>query len=178
MPLSEDWPDQYRRMLRSRARLGQAAGPSASGSDEARDALYHFFQDAFHLRDWLRYSSDSTASAAAAELIDRNDLAVYPALAKARDLAVGAKHLDLASPSVTGKPTELTSQSVSIAMPPLTLGVEFPGSVASTPAAQSTPSATHSWTVTFDGHSDDALELADKIIETWDSWLKAKRLAP
>lgn len=52
--LHETWHDQYDRMIRSRDRLACSASPTwQEGSAAARDALYHFFQDAYHLKDWL-----------------------------------------------------------------------------------------------------------------------------
>lgn len=52
------WPLQYRRMRRSLTRLiafAEGERPSYSGDpDEATDALMHFFQDAFHLKDWIK----------------------------------------------------------------------------------------------------------------------------
>jgi hypothetical protein len=42
-------------MIRSRDRPNEVlADGSAVGSDEAGNRLYHFFQDALHLKDWLQ----------------------------------------------------------------------------------------------------------------------------
>ncbi|MFI6454288.1 hypothetical protein ACIBF6_22330 [Streptosporangium amethystogenes] len=54
MTFSEGWRDQYERMLRSRRELSSAAGPGSMGSKAARDILFHFFQDACHLKDWMK----------------------------------------------------------------------------------------------------------------------------
>ena len=53
--LNERWDDQYGRMLRVRDVLVKA-GPRDwdFGSAQAWDALYHFFQDAFHRKDWIK----------------------------------------------------------------------------------------------------------------------------
>ena len=53
--LEETWRDQYERMERSHERLLRTADPSHDvGSADARDTLFHFFQDAYHLKDWLK----------------------------------------------------------------------------------------------------------------------------
>ena len=51
-----DWREQYQRMRRARARLnsewnGHAKRPD--GLEHVRDAFYHFFQDCYHMVDWL-----------------------------------------------------------------------------------------------------------------------------
>ena len=48
------WRQQYDRMLRSFERLtAMAEGRQWADSNDATDALFHFFQDAYHLKDWI-----------------------------------------------------------------------------------------------------------------------------
>lgn len=51
------WRAQFDRMHRSVAQLQKAYEHVPSGDrGEAEDALYHFWCDAFHLRDWIQNS--------------------------------------------------------------------------------------------------------------------------
>lgn len=181
MPLSENWRDQYERMLRSRARLTEAAGPSSVSSDEARDRLYHFFQDAFHLRDWLRYSDDqSIATRAQALWGSNNHIKATPALALCHDLCIGMKHFTVERPATGDKTTTVDRQDVSIGLPAFETISEFPGPVqrAKDQREAGKPGVTsrHSWRVVSAGQTCDAIDLADQVIVAWDSWLKANGL--
>ena len=53
--IQQGWGEHYNRMGRSHARLVAIANSDIElGSDDARDALFHFFQDAYQLKDWLK----------------------------------------------------------------------------------------------------------------------------
>ncbi|MGW6502985.1 hypothetical protein [Nonomuraea angiospora] len=182
MPLSEGWRDQYERMLRSRARLAEAADPSSIGSDEARDRLYHFFQDAFHLRDWLYNSDDPAVRVKAAVLKNQQNtyIKTTPVLALCADLCNGTKHFTLTRAETGDLTTTISSQSVSITLPPFESRSEFPG-----PAERATErreeeerraTATHRWGITSDGQQYDAMQLADNVIAAWNSWLNSHSL--
>ena len=68
--IQQGWHEQYDRMRRSYRALAEHA-TTGHDSDIARDALFHFFQDAYHLKDWIkndpRLSSDSEAAVRASE---------------------------------------------------------------------------------------------------------------
>ena len=53
--LSETWEDQYRRMHRQYDLLKRTADQHKFEEihERARDILYHFCCDAFHLKDWI-----------------------------------------------------------------------------------------------------------------------------
>lgn len=186
MPLSESWRDQYERMLRSRARLAEAAGPSSVGSAEARDRLYHFCQDAFHLRDWLRYSDDPAVEAKATTLFGAgNHIKATPALALCHDICIGAKHFRLDHPATGDKSTTIDQQSAGISLPVFETRSEFPGPaqrahdqrVADEQAtAAAVVTATHRWRITSNGVHRDAIEVADEVIAAWNTWLQANDL--
>ncbi|WP_433516503.1 hypothetical protein ACQP2T_13580 [Nonomuraea sp. CA-143628] len=184
MPLSEGWRDHYERMLRSRARLAEAAGPSSIGSDEARDRLYHFFQDAFHLRDWLYNSDDPVVAAKAAGLKHQQNtyIKTTPVLALCADVCNGTKHFTLSRAETGDTSTTISSQSVAITLPAFEVRVEFPGPAErkrarrEAEARQAQATATHEWIITSDGQPYDAVQLADDVIAAWNSWLNAKSL--
>jgi hypothetical protein len=57
------WREQYERMQRTDARFcATSAGATSVPSAEARDDLIHFFQDAYHLKDWLKQDHANLAA--------------------------------------------------------------------------------------------------------------------
>ncbi|SEH02344.1 hypothetical protein SAMN05444920_1262 [Nonomuraea solani] len=176
MPFSEGWRDHYDRMLRSRRRLAEAAGPSSIGSDEARDHLYHFFQDSYHLKDWLVNDPSLGFTPAAKQALERHITATR-ALANCADLCNGTKHLVLNNPRVPGTPANLASQSVSVTLGAFETVSEFGPSVKelATPPADAT-TAEHLWLVEFDGHYYDAANLADEVVAEWQNLLRVQGL--
>jgi hypothetical protein len=59
------------------------------------DDLYHFFQDVWHLKDWLK--NDSAVSQKVRTRVE-TDVTSVPALRLAADLANGSKHFELRVP--------------------------------------------------------------------------------
>ncbi|GAA5096402.1 hypothetical protein [Nocardia iowensis] len=56
--LNEGWGDQYERMRRAHQRLVIACSPiEDAGSDDARDSLYAFFEEAYKLKDWIKFDT-------------------------------------------------------------------------------------------------------------------------
>jgi hypothetical protein len=163
MNISSSWREQHDRMRRSHtALMERATGQVSVGSDEARDALYHFFQDAYHLKDWLK--NDSTRPVNGVQL--ENDITSTPELALCADLCNGTKHFGLNRSARTGdSSTGFDSQSVNIFAP-------------AAGASQASGYAAHSWTVTSGGSTLDALKLADDVVAAWDNLLRAKGLLP
>lgn len=174
MTIIGGWREQYDRMHRTYARLADfAEGRARGSSDEARDVLFHFFQDAYHLNEWLKNSGTSPGI----------DTKQRPVLALCADLCNGTKHyrLDPARRHHTGDPTTgFTSQSVTVR--PGTIHavahVPSPGSDADPPKAFAEPPlpALHYWTVESNGVSYDALTLAGDVVAEWDRWLRSEGL--
>ncbi len=176
------WPEQYERMLRSHGRLtNYARGNWAASSDEARDALIHFFQDAYHLKDWLRndlgqqaISNQPARNPVAQHIKDAVEGYVSStfALQPCADIANGSKHLGL-RPGKPGKPksgprtgdvtTAVTGQGV----------VVRPASVGSGMAPDP---AIHSWRIESGGNPYDALDKADEVVVAWQVWLRKNGL--
>lgn len=155
MPLSEGWRDQYARMLRSHKRLKNAAGPSSVGSDEARDALYHFFQDAYHLKDWIK--NDAALTRTEKDGVE-GLFSTVPPMQITADLCNGIKHLKLKRTRTGDLGTTLASQSVTIW------------------TAAARPLGQHFWEYTSNGRRGDVLQLADDVVAEWQSWLRGKGL--
>lgn len=182
MPLSEGWRDQYERMLRSRARL--AVGSSSTDGDQARDMLYHFFQDAYHLKDWIlndlgwrTVKNGKKKLSQEAQDLEDHITATAP-LAHCADICNGTKHLKLDTPKIKDKPARVAGRGRSLTLPPFETRSEFPGPAERTREQreadeQSAVSATYTWVVTWDNQICDAVGLADQVIAAWDAWLSA-----
>ncbi|MGW5684589.1 hypothetical protein [Nonomuraea sp. NPDC003754] len=175
-PFSEGWGDQYRRMVRSFNRLLQAAGPSTMDSAEARDFLFHFFQDAYHLKEWIKNDPDPACAQAKREVEDIFDkVKGVPALQVAADLCNGLKHLRLTASKTGDKKTTFNRQHVSKEMP------VFVTSWFDTPARpyvgdSDAAVGSHRWEVVSNGKERDAISLADEVVAEWQRWLEAKSL--
>lgn len=183
MPLAETWRDQYDRMLRSHAALIAAAGPSNIGSHGARDALYHFFQDACHLKDWIKHSPTSRphvakAGAVVEDLFDSDK--GLPHMQVAADLCNGIKHLVRDRPPKTGdQTTDIIGQDVTInALPVFATAFVYSGTPAEPPPQPEVVTAEHKWRVTSNNQTRDALDLAGDVVAEWERWLTTKKLLP
>lgn len=83
------WRDQYDRMLRWHVRLRDAAQAPPSSHDQWADlwdVAMTFFQNAFHLRDWILVERPDLRTALDEEISSR------PALSYCADIANGTKH--------------------------------------------------------------------------------------
>lgn len=160
------WREQYERMLRSHAALNSVAfGETRADSDEARDRLIHFFQDAYHLKDWIKHDTATTVSGV------EGAVTASAMLSLCADICNGIKHLGLddsnprRQPRTGDRDTSLTQQHVAVRpdaassndgpLPPL-----------------------HQWTITSDGRTFEATRVADLAVEDWQVWLRTKKLLP
>ena len=170
MNISSSWREQYDRMHRGLRRLltiSRGEG-TLSSSDEARDALYHFFQDAYHLKDWIL--NDDAVVIDGKGLEDR--ISDNEALSLCTDLCNGTKHLRLRGsqgrrrgPRTGDASTAFASQSV----------VVRPAAAGS---GQPPRPALHSWTVQSKGKTHDAVTLAGEVVRAWEDALRAEGLQP
>jgi hypothetical protein len=143
-----------------------AEGRTSADSSTARDALFHFFQDAYHLKDWL--INDETVSLSAAEVEEA--VSASGQLSICADLCNGTKHRGLTRTSRTGDPsTGFVGQSVTIQVGSLE---ELASLDLSAPAGFTT----HSWKVKSRGKTLDAATLAGQVVAEWDRWLVERGL--
>jgi hypothetical protein len=171
--LKEGWPDQYKRMRRSYVLLQRAADQNnydaeVQQPDNARDILYHFCCDAWHLKDWIISESSPVSPPVKKDVWTLFDHNKHPrttsdALMACADIANATKHLDLTQRIYTpGGPAEVTSQTQGITFP-----APFPWNFG----------ANH-WTIPVGGVEHDALALAAQAIADWDTWLTGHELLP
>jgi len=83
-PSLTHWQAQYERMVRGRAQVAQPYTSSVAYDDD----LQHYFQDCWHLKDWIK--NDPTAGIGAAV---EQEVQTHKALRVVADLANGSKHL-------------------------------------------------------------------------------------
>jgi hypothetical protein len=165
MSISTGWREQYDRMNRSYERLvavSQGEHPDARSSDTARDVLYHFFQDAYHLKDWIAATTPAIGGKIEARIKDSTPLRLCA------DLCNGTKHfrLDPRRKHWTDDPTTaFSAQDVTVR----------PGAAGTGEPAQH---ALHAWRFTSQGETRDALTLAGDVVGEWDTLLHDLRLLP
>lgn len=152
--MGEGWIEQYQRMHRSYDRLVIIGGPdNPFVTDDARDSLYHFFQDAYHLKDWLRNDPSSGQS--------REDIEAFinssDPMRICADICNRSKHLVLTRSRTGDAGTAVTSQS-------LRFWANRPESRA----------IGHRWLVESNDLSFDVHELSTAIVEGWDEWLEPR----
>lgn len=170
--LGETWCDQYKRLGRSHSLLQRVGDQNTYDEqlqqpENARDVLYHFCCDAFHLRDWVRFSSslDQSIRDDVLKLFDvtGNPATASVALAACADIANGSKHLVLTrQPYTPGGPAEVTGHTQGARFP-MTLPFHF---------------AANHWTINVGGDEHDALMLAARAVADWDTWLTGHGLLP
>ncbi len=85
------WKSQFDRMLRGLSKVEEdAADPDANPTLQL-DNLYHFFQDCWHLKDWLRNDDDPPSESARKQIA--KDAETTETLEYCAALARGSKHL-------------------------------------------------------------------------------------
>jgi hypothetical protein len=152
------WREQYDRMRRSYFLLTTvAAGRDWASPDEARDALVHFFQDAYHLKDWIK-NDPSLTKRDVEGLVNGSQ-----SLRLCADLCNGTKHLSLTGTRTGDQATGFTGQSVAVRPAPASSGLP-------------PDPALHSWVVSSGGVLYDAVALAGDVVNEWKDWLTAEGL--
>ena len=93
-----EWHEQWQRVLRWRNRLNQLSEARDPDPDEAQDHVYAFFQNVWHLKDWLKNDPGSGMRSEKVESFANG----CHALKVAADLCNGSKHLTLTHPRANG----------------------------------------------------------------------------
>lgn len=171
------WEEQHGRMLRSLDRLVRIAAGRIRGlgPDEADDALWHFFQDAYHLKDWIKNdpTTEHLRRQVECELFcngertdrHRHEHEAAPEVTRlCADLSNGAKHLTLRGNTRRFPDSGIVSRSV--------------GARPSTAGSSELPEPPLvSWKFRADGQLYDAVDTARAIVATWDGWLRQHEVA-
>jgi hypothetical protein len=163
------WRDQYDRMNRSLFRLlmtqaglfPSSTVPPDDGTGtltfapadhrDALDALMHAYQDAYHLKDWIR--NDPSITTSNVEQFINSDVH----LKICADLCNGSKHFQLDERARTGDPTTaVAAQHVKVLV--------------------GRNSHWYSWTVSSNGVDYEANDLLAGVVQSWTLWLRAEGL--
>jgi hypothetical protein len=157
MSATERWTEQWARIERwyNLFRTTNDGRPHDRESDYYRDEAYTFFQNAYHLKDWLKNDPAVSARVSDVEIFVRGS----QTLRLCADLCNGSKHLTLTTPKESAD-TKLGKQDFRV-----TLGGE-----------PTTISARYE--VESSGKTYDAFALAQTCVYEWKSYLTAKGLLP
>jgi hypothetical protein len=172
------WRQQYDRMLRSFERLtAMAEGRQWADSNDATDALFHFFQDAYHLKDWIAGDPVLAQLRLDVEPLFSNDRLrrkkkpTTPAgplvMQICADVCNGVKHFrERWNTQVHGV---IARQDVTV-FPGVAGGLSQIASAAH-PVASGPGAPEHDWAIDADGTQYDALQVAQDVVVEWDRWL-------
>ena len=131
------------------AKLASHATAGDYNSEYYDDDLYHFFQDAWHLKDWIQ--TDPAAAVKAPNI--EKDLEANDAFMITADLANGTKHRELTKYIRRGAAI-MTKERI------VRLGGD--------------PAYENRWHVTLsDGTTTTAEKVAENVIKAWDLLLKS-----
>jgi len=147
-PSLTNWQAQFARLVRSRERISQPYASSVAYDDD----LQHYFQDCWHLKDWIKNDS----SAGVGKAIE-GEVQTHKSLRIVADLANGAKHLDR---SKHREGAYVTSTNVTVHL------------------GQSKPIDIHYVVTLADGASLTAESLVQEAFQAWTEILKKLGLNP
>jgi hypothetical protein len=140
------WQDQFERLKRYLCRIRIRDRDRA----EYEDDLLSFFQNCWHLKDWI-WNDDSLTLDVRTEVRDAAHR--HKALRVCRDIAIRSKHLELTKPSV-GTGADIFGEAE----------VEISDSMSS---GKSTSKVLWDYMVDIDGESVRALDVAEAAVGTW-----------
>lgn len=125
-------------------------------SEHYLDDIYAFFQNCYHLKDWLK--NDVTFTAYSHAEIE-SYVSATPALAVCADLCNGIKHLVLSNPPRSGDTPRLGQKTMRVHLQDSLSGEEFPTKI------QISVEVEHG------GHTLDAFQLATDAMQAWECFL-------
>ncbi len=129
-----------------RVRRWYCRASAAQAEDDRYDFLYAFFENAFHLRDWLKDTGASSEEDLERLFVESVDMRLC------RDLANSHKHYSLRNPSQPAPPTE--AQEYAPACGNIDRDVSL--------------------VILSDGVKHDACELAARILRTWEQFVDSR----
>lgn len=147
------WPEQYRRMLRWRARLDEPM----QDEERRRDDFYAFFVSAYHLADWIKKDGtvDEHVRGAAWKFRHTGTLGL------AEDVVNGFKHLERDRQARRDAAAHVTVAAKLFQLDMAQLDLAQLGTFA----------------IVGDQTREDAYAVADRCIAEWDAFLRDHRLS-
>ncbi len=176
-----DAKEQYEKMQRSLKVLEALASDIGKrvviGDHAAPDATRHFFEDCYHLKDWLKKDSRVSNPQSIEAYVTSSQ-----ALSLAADLCNSFKHAGLDRAPRSGATLDKINMAYSLEIPNTTEPghIEFKQQPSdgdtftiSRSNRSGSPVATAKVVLTIGGKQYDAVVLAKKCVSDWDSFLKA-----
>jgi hypothetical protein len=143
------WPEQYRRMRRWRERLDEPM----QNEERQRDDFYAFFVAAYHLSDWI--GGDTTVADDVRRIVW--DYRKTGALGLAGDVANGFKHME------RRQGAENYDRAAHVSAIPDAFQLDM---------MQLDTAQLGTFVIAGDQTWEDALEIADRCIASWDAFLR------
>ena len=175
MNILSGWREQYDRMIRSRdllLEIARGSGHQVLGADQARDALIHFYMDAYQLKDWIKNDPAAGITPAVIEGFVNSTVE----LRLCADLANGAKHFKLTSARTGDLQTRISSQSVTVRPGTVraraTVGDDGRITAAENLTSDEALPAIYSWEAASGGTTIDLVVLASEVVDAWTAWLQ------
>lgn len=147
------WLDQWNRVLRwyERFRLAYQGGNPAPSTDHFQDDAYAFFQNCYHLKDWLK---NDLATKHLVSDVERYINESTP-LSLCADMANGSKHMELDQRARVDRKTAITRADATVA-----IGT----------------AVTVKYHIDAGGLTYDAFDIATKALDDWRQFLSSKNL--
>ena len=150
------WHDQYKRVERWLKRIKDHSGVQDNHQEEYEDFLWGYFQNCWHLKDWIKNdpSVNQTHAEEIYRLVDRGEAKNSDALKACSDLANATKHVELHRPRVNA---EASGKAFHMHV--------YDGK----PPANPVPD-TFDLIVSYgQGQTKEALELAEEALDDWNT---------
>jgi hypothetical protein len=154
MTRAQEWIEQWNRVERWYSRFKQTNDGRVHdlASDHYQDEAYAFFQNAYHLKDWLKNDRQASTRVADVEAF----ISSSQNMRLCADLCNGSKHLALTS-SRESADTKIGQRSFQV-------GLSEPVTISARYAVESA------------GRTYDAFALAHDCLQEWRAYLTAKGL--
>lgn len=152
------WEEQWKRVNRWFERFRETSTGRQHGvdSDNYQDEVYAFFQNCYHLKDWLQADGYSSGLVSDVEgFINNSD-----ELKLCADLCNGSKHSKLKRPRTGDTDTGIGPRNFS-----LTLGT-------------AEPALSVHYEIESGGQTLDAFAVAKESLRAWEQYLREKQLLP
>ena len=165
-----DWEKQWRRVHRwyDRFRVIEAGFEQTKAADFYEDEVWSFFQNCYHLKDWLKNDPASGISTNEVEgYVEQSEN-----LKLCGDLANGSKHLTITHPRFDAN-TKVSKRITTFA-PTVIVGPPEHVAASVEPAA---PVIAMIYGIEANGGTRDAFALATACVKEWETFLSSKGLS-
>ena len=151
---NDTWADQWARVHRRLDDVRAVYRGAPGGTIWALDSVQSFFEAVHHLKDWVGNDPGSTLSLADGDALINSD----PNLQLSADLANGSKHFALKSTRTGDLGTDIKRNDATILL--------------------GTGAAAHRFYIESGGVEHDVLDVAERAVAAWGSFLSKKGLSP